>query len=340
MIHSLVSHAGRRTMAFGHSLWPGAQRLRVLGDIRLASTINVVRTVKEMRATRRQFVIENKTVGLVPTMGSLHEGHLDLVRRSLHDNDITVVSVFVNPSQFAPHEDLDAYPRNLDGDIAKLQAQINDSDKKMIVFNPTVSEMYPSGITLQVDNQVGAFVEVKGLSHQLEGSVRPHFFRGVATVVTKLLNVVTPEKAYFGQKDIQQTVVVRRLVKDLLLPTEITIGPTIREPNGLAMSSRNEYLSKESRDKASILYEALKAGAAACKSATTPRDAILGAVHDTLRKESSIPIEIEYVELSHPDTLVDLEEAVAGQKAILSAAIRIPNNSGGMTRILDNVILD
>jgi pantoate--beta-alanine ligase len=298
-----------------------------------------VRTVKEMRGIHRQLVIQNKTLGLVPTMGALHDGHLTLVRRSLEENDITVVSVFVNPSQFAPHEDLDAYPRNLDSDLEKLNKQLSNEQQQMIVFNPTIKEMYPSGISLDIGEQVGAFVEVKGLSHQLEGSVRPHFFRGVATIVTKLLNAVTPDVAYFGQKDIQQTVVVRRLTQDLLIPTRICVGPTVREPNGLAMSSRNEYLSPESRDKAQILYKALRAGEAAYGGKVASRAVILNAVHDTLRQETSIPIEIEYVELSHPDTLLNVAEVSPGSGAILSAAIRVPNNSGGMTRILDNVIL-
>jgi pantoate--beta-alanine ligase len=301
--------------------------------------IQIIKTVADLRSWRKSQILNNKSVGLVPTMGALHEGHLGLVSKSLQQDDSTIVSVFVNPSQFAPHEDLDKYPRTLDTDMEALKSLKDSPETPIVVFLPTVNEMYPTGITLHVDKQVGAFVEVKGLSEQLEGSIRPQFFRGVATIVTKLLNIVTPERAYFGQKDVQQSIVVKRLVKDLILPTEVVVGKTAREPNGLAMSSRNEYLTPESRNNAKILFEALSAGEKMYAANKTTRSDILGAVHDVL-SASGFAIEVEYVALSDKETLQELDNVEKGIGGIISAAIRVPNKVGSMTRIIDNIILD
>lgn len=314
-------------------------------------SIKIIKTVPELRQWRLNQLKNSKKVGLVPTMGALHRGHLDLVRASLGENDSTVVSIFVNPSQFAPHEDLSTYPRTLDDDLSKLRSVLDQN--QLTVFLPGVEQMYPTGISLDRSQQKGAFVEVKGLSEQLEGSIRPHFFRGVATVVAKLLNISTPDKAYFGQKDIQQSVVIKRLVKDLIIPTEIAVVPTAREENGLAMSSRNEYLTPESKAKAGIFYEALSAGekvyySSSSSSRPVSRKAILDPIYEVLNKyapkeqqdgNDKFFIEIEYVALSDKETLLELDTVEPGVGGIISAAIRVPNKSGSMTRIIDNIVL-
>ena len=206
----------------------------------VSNTIKILRTVQQVRQWRAQCFLRNESVGFVPTMGALHAGHCSLINQSIKENDKTVVSIFVNPSQFAPHEDLDNYPRTLDHDLQILQTNNNNNNNnnKIVdaVFVPKVSEMYPSGISLDIDKQRGAFVTVHGSSEQLEGITRPQFFRGVATVVTKLLNIVQPTNIYFGQKDAQQCVVIQNLVKDLIINTNVRIMPTLRESNGLAMS--------------------------------------------------------------------------------------------------------
>lgn len=314
-----------------------------------SSSIKIFETVSELRSWRRGKLIENSSVGLVPTMGALHGGHLDLVSKSMEGNDSTVVSIFVNPSQFAPHEDLSSYPRTLEPDIRALENRFDPS--RLAIFLPSVNEMYPSGIPLDISQQKGAFVEVKGLSEQLEGLVRPHFFRGVATIVTKLLNIVSPEIAYFGQKDIQQTVVVKRLVKDLILPSKIVVVPTTREKNGLAMSSRNVYLSEESRNKSKIFYAALLKAKDIYLSQVhkspkchVSRKTILDTAHEVLRPytlaDAKFSIDIEYISLSDKETLEELESVIPGKGAIISAAIRVPNAAGSKTRIIDNVLLD
>lgn len=315
-----------------------------------ARPISTIRNIDELRAWKKQQVKADRTVGLVPTMGALHAGHIGLVSQSLEQNDSTVVSIFVNPSQFAPHEDLDQYPRTLDEDMAKLGAaeRAAGGNKPVVVFLPSVEQMYPSGITLDISEQRGAFVEVKGLSEQLEGQIRPQFFRGVATIVTKLLNAVQPEQAYFGQKDIQQSVVIKRMVKDLLIPTEIVVGKTAREPNGLAMSSRNEYLTDESRDRAQILYQALRAGQDAyTHEHIKDRATLIQRVQQTLLKSrceepktgssANFSIDIEYIALSDLESLQEVE--LVDTPSVISAAIRVPNKSGGQTRIIDNVVL-
>ncbi|KAK7061096.1 pantoate-beta-alanine ligase [Paramarasmius palmivorus] len=232
------------------------------------SNIPIFTTVAAYREWRREAFYAKKSVGFVPTMGALHDGHLSLVRRSLAENDLTVLSIFVNPAQFAPHEDLATYPRTLPRDLELLDEQSysigSQVRKASAVFLPTVQEMYPSGISQVVAEQKGTFVEVKGYSEEMEGKSRPTFFRGVATVVTKLFNAVEPTNAYFGQKDIQQAILLRRLVTDLLCshpsPENLHIVPTARDPStGLALSSRNTYLSPSGRKVAPTLYQALSA---------------------------------------------------------------------------------
>lgn len=298
--------------------------------------MKVFRTVAEVREWRNGF----KTVGYLPTMGALHKGHLSMVRKSILNNDATIVSIFVNPSQFSPTEDLDQYPRNLEGDVAKIlecakETNPEISEDSLAVFAPTVAEMYPSGIDLDISKQKGTFVDVLGCSNFLEGAIRPHFFRGVATVVTKLLNAVQANVAYFGQKDVQQTVVVRRLVKDLLIPTSIEISPIVREASGLAMSSRNEYLSADVRERAAVLYKGLQLAQKAFTAGDKSQKSLQEIVRNEINTESTIVDEIEYVSLNEPSFFQPKSEA-AEKGDILSVAVRLV----GGVRILDNIILE
>lgn len=229
----------------------------------------------------------------------------------------------MNPAQFAPHEDLAKYPKTLDGDV-KLLAE-RDTD---IIFAPSVAEMYPQGIPLEVSKQSGTFVSVHGKSHQMEGSIRPHFFRGVATVLTKLFNIIQPTKAYFGQKDVQQCSVVRTMVRDLFFPIDVVVGETIREPDGLAMSSRNRYLSPQDRELAPILYKGMQASVKAFESGITDRKDLIRACEDIIKAKN---VKLEYISIAEPFSLTEVDTV---ESAILSGAIKVGN-----TRIIDNVLL-
>ncbi|GAA6062182.1 hypothetical protein JCM10212_001346 [Sporobolomyces blumeae] len=234
----------------------------------------ILTSVAAVRSWRAERLARGERVGFVPTMGALHEGHLSLVSESLKHTDSTIVSIFVNPAQFAPHEDLSTYPRTLESDIEKLArchfdpSSTTDGPRRRTVaalFLPPVSALYPSGITTTVSDQRGAFVEVKGLQDTMEGASRPGFFRGVATVVVKLFNLVEPDFAYFGQKDIQQALLLRRLLVDLHVPRPLShhlvIVPTHRDgASSLALSSRNAYLSRRELEWANVLVEGLKEG--------------------------------------------------------------------------------
>jgi pantoate--beta-alanine ligase len=293
----------------------------------------VFRTVKELREWKHSLPKASK-LGFVPTMGALHAGHISLVSASLTENEYTVVSIFVNPSQFAPHEDLDSYPRTFDADYAKLGEISIKGHGVDAIFAPTVNEMYPSGITLQVEDQKGAFISVLGVSEQLEGKTRPNFFRGVATVVTKLFNAVGPDRAYFGQKDIQQTIVLKRMVKDLLMPVDIVVLPIVREECGLAMSSRNSYLSDELREKSSLIFKALSEGQEQYLKGGK-RQEIIDAVLAVLKDDS---FKVDYVSVAHPTELKELEVIDRTLGAILSIAVYVTENER-TTRLIDNVIL-
>ncbi|RKP36017.1 pantothenate synthase [Dimargaris cristalligena] len=291
------------------------------------SPVLVFHRIAELRAWRREQVLQGRTIGFVPTMGALHEGHLNLVRAARSSCDRVVVSIFVNPAQFAPHEDLHAYPRTLDRDVALLT-----SASAHVVFAPTVAEMYPSGITLDVQAQRGTFLEVLGKSHQMEGDPRPHFFRGVATVVLKLLNAVQPDRAYFGQKDAQQCVVVKTMVRDLLLPVEIVTVPTTRAANQLALSSRNKYLSPDQIPAALTLQRSLAAAQALYEQqGERNREALLGAAQRVFDDQPDA--QLEYLSLAHPETLDELEQ-IGEDGAIISGAFRV-----GSARLIDNILL-
>ncbi|KAJ1963306.1 pantoate-beta-alanine ligase [Dispira parvispora] len=297
----------------------------------------VIHTVQELRTWRAEQRKLGKRVGLVPTMGALHEGHLALVQSARNECDVVVVSIFVNPAQFAPHEDLAQYPRTLTQDVQRLSAASGENDGKPladVVLAPAVAEMYPSGITVQKEQQQGAFVEVVGLSHQMEGVTRPHFFRGVATVVTKLFNIVQPDVAFFGQKDAQQCVVVKALVRDLCFPIRIVVVPTVRDStSALALSSRNKYLTADQRHLATTLYRGLQAAEVLFSQGECQRDALLEAVNSSFTSNTEAEVELEYLSLAHPTTLEELDR-IEADGAILSGAFRV-----GTTRLIDNVLL-
>lgn len=258
-------------------------------------------------------------MGLVPTMGALHDGHLSLVDRARTDCTSVAVSIFVNPTQFAEGEDFAEYPRDLEGDLEMLRQRGVD-----LVFVPDVAEVYPPGFDTWVD--------VGPIADRLEGAARPGHFRGVATVVAKLFGIVQPERAYFGQKDGQQTVVVRKLARDLDMGIEVVVLPTVRESDGLAMSSRNARLSPEQRQAAAAVYRALSAGLSVWESGETDGTAIRTEVRRELDAEPLIG-SVDYVSLADPETLEEL--ALSSRGAMLSVAAHV-----GSVRLIDNVILE
>jgi pantoate--beta-alanine ligase len=272
-------------------------------------------TIAAFRQARARF----GRLGLVPTMGYLHAGHLSLVRQARAECGAVAVTIFVNPTQFGPREDLSRYPRDLERDLRLLREEHVD-----LVFVPSVAEIYPPGFS--------TFVDVRDVTEMLEGAVRPGHFQGVATVVCKLFNITQPTRAYFGQKDAQQTVVVRKMARDLDLPLEVVVVPTMREPDGLAMSSRNVYLSPEQRQAATALYRAL--GAAAERYAAGERDA--EALRQAMRTvlESEPLASLEYISVADALTLRELDH-VGAAGALCSLAVRF-----GSTRLIDNMLLE
>ncbi len=262
---------------------------------------------------------QDRTIGLVPTMGALHDGHLSLVREARRMCDVVVVSVFVNPAQFAPGEDFERYPRDLTKDTAVLTDYNVD-----YIFAPSPEEMYPKNFS--------TYVTVEGLSEQLEGVVRPGHFRGVATVVTILLNIIRPDFAFFGQKDAQQTLVVKRLVRDLALETEIVILPTVREQSGLALSSRNAYLNQEERQAAAILNRALTRAESAYAEGERNGAKLAGIVRSTIETEPRA--QIDYVSVTDADTLEKLDK-LNDKTVLIAVAARF-----GKTRLIDNMVLN
>jgi len=276
--------------------------------------MQVVSSITEFRAARRRF----PDLGLVPTMGFLHAGHLSLVERAQLECGAVAVSIFVNPTQFGPNEDLAQYPRDVPRDLELLrQAGV------ALVFTPTPEEIYPSGFASRV--------EVGPIGDVLEGAVRPGHFSGVATVVSKLFNIVQPSRAYFGQKDAQQAAVIRRFVRDLDVPVDVVVVPTMREPDGLAMSSRNSYLTPGQRSRASVMYRALCAGQDAFQSGERDAGRLCQVVRAALAAEPDlIP---DYVSVADVETLRELQR-VDGP-ALVSVAARL-----GRTRLIDNVVLE
>ena len=277
--------------------------------------MEILRTPEEAHRWRRT---ATGTVGFVPTMGYLHEGHLSLVRASRAQDDVTVVSIFVNPTQFGPHEDFARYPRDEARDLALLE-----QEGVHAVYLPSVEAMYPPGYQ--------TYVTVEELTKRLEGERRPGHFRGVTTVVTKLFNAIRPHRAYFGKKDAQQLRVIRRMVRDLDFDIEIVACETVREADGLAMSSRNVYLAPEERALAPLLARSLQEAAERFRAGERDANALRSTVLDHLSREPRI--EVEYVSLADDESLEEITGRVEGA-ALLSLAARI-----GSTRLIDNVEL-
>jgi len=273
--------------------------------------------IESIAALRRARVALSGSVGFVPTMGALHRGHLELVRRAAAEQQHVVVSIFVNPTQFAAGEDFARYPRDLARDLAALA-----DERVSLVFAPQVAEMYPAGATTRID--------VGPLATRLEGAHRPGHFTGVATVVAKLCHIVAPDALYLGQKDVQQTLVIRRMTRDLDLPIQVIVCPTVREPDGLALSSRNAYLSPAERALAPELFAALAAAAQRFAAGERRADALRGLIRRRLA--ASPAIAVDYVSVADPVELHELDGLVAHAVVSLAATI-------GRTRLIDNIVL-
>ena len=278
--------------------------------------MEIIRIPRVMQDTAGRHRLASKSIGFVPTMGALHEGHMSLVRLARAENDVAVASIFVNPLQFGPSEDFSVYPRDFEGDAEKLREAGLD-----ILFLPDASLMYPKGFSTSV--------VVEGLSEKLCGAYRPGHFRGVATVVTKLLNSTSPGRAYFGQKDFQQTVIIRRAVKDLDMPVEIVVCPTAREDDGLALSSRNRYLSEAERKAATVIYRCLSEASGAIRSGIIEVRRLRDLMKGILRSEPRVSV-IQYASVYDPETLDEIDQA--DRECLLAVAVII-----GQTRLIDNM---
>ncbi|NQW30711.1 MAG: pantoate--beta-alanine ligase [Ignavibacteria bacterium] len=284
--------------------------------------MQVITSVAEMQELSMEMRLANRTIGCVPTMGALHAGHASLIAESASKHSATFVSVFVNPTQFGPTEDFATYTRSLEHDI-----QVIGDNGGTHVFAPTIAEMYPGGYSTEI--------HVGKIADALEGTQRPGHFLGVATVVCKLLNAMMPHEAFFGQKDYQQTLVVRNMVRDLLIPVRISIMPTLRESNGLAMSSRNKNLTEEERQDAAIIYGALLAGKGLLDSAS--KQVTTAEVEDVMKQmlKNVTGLKIEYAVCADPYTLSSMQVVDAEQGAVLLIAVRM-----GATRLVDNCLFN
>ncbi|KAK3486201.1 uncharacterized protein B0T23DRAFT_248268 [Neurospora hispaniola] len=358
-----------RTMASACSASPSSSP----GYEKIPNTsIRILRTVSSVRRFRKPLTLDSRSVALVPTMGALHAGHLSLIRAAARDNHHVIVSIYVNPAQFGIREDLGSYPVTWKADceaLAKLDRELADDGENLgrisAVFAPTTGEMYPAGFPGQEPDSKGSFVTITPVGEVLEGASRPTFFRGVATVCMKLFNVCQPDRVYFGQKDVQQTVVIKRLVQDFLMPIEqVVIVPTARDQeDGLALSSRNVYLGERRRKVANVLYRALKAAeeAYAAGEGKRDREGVLGAaqkvMEETLAEQMKlspserVKFEVDYLSLADPDTMLELEAVDTKKGGILSGAVRflpveepkegedLGHSGGPLVRLIDNIIL-
>ncbi len=278
-----------------------------------------MRIIKKIDDLKKElFTLMGKKIGLIPTMGYIHEGHLSLIEQSIRENDINVVSIFVNPSQFGPNEDFNAYPRDMERDSKLLEERRVD-----ILFSPDSGEMYPENFS--------TFVEVEKLSKVLCGRSRPIHFRGVCTVVLKLFNIVKPENVYFGAKDAQQAVIIKRMKEDLNLDISIKVMPIVRDEDGLALSSRNKYLSKEEREAALLMPEALKEANMLINNGLFEANKIREKIVRELKKNKCI--KIDYVEIVNLKTLESLDK-IDNNNTLVAVAIKL-----GETRLIDNFIL-
>jgi pantoate--beta-alanine ligase len=353
-----------------------------LGETIPGSLISVLRTVTGIRDWASVACRDpahggggasDQGLALVPTMGALHEGHLRLIREAARrGHNKIVVSIYVNPAQFGVSEDLDSYPKTWDADCAALRAlhqelegarQGEGAPLKMAVFAPTTREMYPSGFPGQEVDSDGSFVTITPVGGLLEGRTRPTFFRGVATVCMKLFNIVQPTRVFFGQKDVQQTVVIRKMVRDFCMPLEAAVVPTVRDgSDGLALSSRNVYLGTRRRRVAPVLIRALRAAEHAyavggALSAAEVVPAALKVILDTLDEQKGLPphegvlFQLDYISLADPDTMEEIDEIDPSRGAILSGAIKmlpvydpqdgedLGHSNGPPVRLIDNIIL-
>ncbi|QDS73486.1 hypothetical protein FKW77_009169 [Venturia effusa] len=336
-----------------------------------ASSYHVFRDISPLRDYRRSLLLADRTVGLVPTMGALHDGHLSLVRQAAAENTDVFVSIYVNPTQFGVNEDLATYPKTWDADIKMLEELDHElgaggRGRLSCVFAPHTKTMYPSLPPTSEIHGKGSFVTITPVADLLEGASRPVFFRGVATVCMKLFNIVQPETVYFGQKDIQQTIVIKRMVKDFHLNTDVRVGITRREEDGLAMSSRNVYLGARGarrRETAIVLSRALRAAESQYINGKRSRGDILWVANDIvdqeIRKQEELApekrarLEVDYISLADPDSLEEIEQVDVSRGAILSGAIKmLPVESPqegedcgvgggqGAVRLIDNIILN
>ncbi len=276
--------------------------------------MKIIRSIKEIKKELNRHRSNGKTIGFVPTMGYLHEGHLSLIGKARRDNDVVVVSVFVNPVQFGPNEDREEYPRDIRRDARLCKKALAD-----YIFYPTVKSMYPKGYS--------TFVSVEGLTNNLCGKFRPGHFRGVATVVVKLFNIVKPDAAYLGQKDAQQAAVIKRMAGDLDMGVRVEVMPTVREKDGLAMSSRNSYLSSDERKRAAVIYRSLQLARDLIK--LNDRDAV-GIIREMKKMLSPAATKIDYVSIVDPHSLTDVK-TVTGEVLVAVAAWI------GKTRLIDNI---
>ena len=281
--------------------------------------MKVVKTVKSLRTFVSAARDAARTIGFVPTMGALHEGHLSLIKRSVKNGDFVVVSIFVNPTQFGPKEDLAKYPRPLRKDLQLCKKHNVDA-----VFVPDVKEMYQAGGL--------SWVSVEKLSDPLCGRIRPGHFRGVATVCAKLFNIVGPDVAYFGQKDAQQAIIIKRMVADLNLPLKIVVCPTVRASDGLALSSRNQYLSPQQRKDAACIYRSLRAARKMIKEGVTNPKTICARMRKIISRAESLTA-IDYISITEGNTLQDLHRITG--RVLIAVAARF-----GSTRLIDNLIVD
>ncbi len=274
---------------------------------------------KIMQETSKRHIHKGRSIGFVPTMGALHKGHLSLFKRARDENDIVVASIFVNPTQFAPNEDLNKYPRDIEGDMEKLKSHAVD-----ILFFPEAKSIYPATFL--------TFVSVEKLSDKLCGAFRHGHFKGVATIVNKLLNIVKPHRVYFGQKDYQQCLIVQRMIEDLNIDTDMIVCPTIREGDGLAMSSRNAYLTTNERQASALIYKTLMAASDWVKTGNETTRTIKHKMIEMLKQEPFFS-EIQYAGAYDTENLEELAELK--KKILLAIAVKI-----GGARLIDNVIID
>lgn len=308
----------------------------------------LIKSIYELSKWRSQLP-HGSSIGFVPTMGALHEGHLSLLTESLKNNSHSVLSIFVNPTQFGPNEDFNSYPRTLDTDLELLNKHVVDNKHCDVVFAPNIEEMYPNlrNSTTNNNKNSGTIVQVLGLSDKLEGKSRPGFFTGVATVVLKFFNLVKPTNSYFGQKDVQQSIIIKNMVNDLFLSfdNKINVLPIVREPNGLAKSSRNKYLTEENKAKCSEIYKSMAECEAAfrslCDSAGAAaqhgigRDFFVDKITSDLGKSGLFSI--DYISIADKTTLDELSFISRDDGAILSIAVNI--NQSPPVRLIDNIVL-